>query len=243
MSAPDISAATLEKLAKFDSPTICNVIELFEIQSQTAGYMDGRIKSRFPEMPPMVGFAVTGTFRATAPGLAGYDTMGKQLRTFDEVPGPSVVVWQDLDDPPVAAVFGEVMCSLYSALGSVGLVTSGGGRDLSQVRALNYPVFTGSTIVSHGYPNYVEAGIPVRIGGLVVRTGDLLHGDENGVTSIPLNIASEVADVAEEFIAAEAILIDYAQGDGEKSLDELGQRLKAMSEAQGKLRERVRRTN
>ena len=241
MTSPNISAATLEKLAKYDSPTICNVIELFEVQSQTAGYMDGRIRSCFPEMPPMVGFAVTGTFRGSAPGLGSYDTMAKQLRAFQEVPGPSVVVWQDLDDPPVAAVFGEVMCSLYKAAGSVGLVTSGGGRDLSQVRAINFPVFTGSTIVSHGYPAMVDAGIPVRVGGLIVKTGDLLHGDENGVTSIPLEIAAEVADVADEFMAAESILIDFAQGPGEKSQEELQQRLAAVGEALGKLKARVSR--
>jgi hypothetical protein len=51
------------------------------------------------------------------------------------------MVFQDLDDPPVGATFGEVMCSVYQAYGSVGLVTSGGGRDLLQVEALDvFPV-------------------------------------------------------------------------------------------------------
>ena len=57
----DISPKVLEKLRRFDTPTICNVIELFDVRPYNTGYMDGRIESCFPEMPPMVGFAATAT--------------------------------------------------------------------------------------------------------------------------------------------------------------------------------------
>ena len=53
-----ITAATLDKLRQFDTPTICNVIELFDVIPRNRGYMDGRIKSCFPELPPMVGFCL-----------------------------------------------------------------------------------------------------------------------------------------------------------------------------------------
>ena len=130
-------------------------------------------------------------------------------------------MFQDLDDPPVGATFGEVMCSTYKAFGSVGLITSGGGRDLLQVKALGYPVFSGSTICSHAYCQTLEVGVPVRVGGLTVQTGDLLHGDANGVTSIPLELASEVADVAEEFVAAENHVLEYVKASGAKEVGEL----------------------
>ena len=68
--------------------------------------------------------------------------VSRRLETFQDLPGPVVVVFQDLDDPAVGATFGEVMCSTYRAFGSTGLVTSGGGRDLEQVRAIDFPVFT-----------------------------------------------------------------------------------------------------
>ena len=55
----NITAPVLEKLARYDTPTICNVIELFEVRPNTVGYMDGRIRAAFPEMPPMIGFAAT----------------------------------------------------------------------------------------------------------------------------------------------------------------------------------------
>jgi len=236
-----ITQETLDKLAKFDSPTISNVIELFDVVPRDAGYMDGRIRANFPELPPMVGFATTAAFRSGAPPAGGdaYASFIDQTATFAELPGPAVVVFEDNDDPPVGATFGEVMCSVYRAFGSVGLITSGGGRDLEQVRRLNYPVFTGSTIVSHAYCHILHVGLPVRVGGLVVNTGDLLHGDGNGVTAIPLDIATEVADAADEFVAAEAIIIDYVQGPGEKTIEVLDRKREEFAAAVEKLRTRI----
>ncbi len=233
----------LNRLAQFDTPTICNVIELFDVRPRNQGYMDHRIRCDFPEMPPMVGFASTACFRAGAPAAEGdaYGTLDQQVTTFAELPGPAVVVFQDLDDPPVAATFGEVMCSTYRAFGSVGLINSGGGRDLEQVRALGYSVFTGSTIASHGYCKILDIGRPVRVGGLAVHQGDLLHGDANGVTNIPLDIAAEVAEVADEFVATERIVLDYVQGEGEKKPTELAVRIREMIAASAKLAHRVRR--
>lgn len=223
-----MDSETLKKLAAFDTPTICNVIELFDIRPRNRGFMDARIRSNFPELPVMVGFATTACFRSDAPPTGGdaYGSIEKQLEQFAQLPGPPVVVFEDIDDPPVAAVFGEVMCSTYQAFGSVGLVTNGAGRDLEQVRALRYPVFTGGTICSHGYCHMLHLGLPVRIGGLMVNQGDLLHGDTNGVTNIPPEIAGQVADVAGEFVRAEAIMIDYVKSPGTKSQLEFTRRRK-----------------
>ena len=209
-----VTTETLQKLAQFDTPTICNVIELFDVRPRNTGFMDGRIESNFPEMPPMVGFASTAAFRSGAPPAGGdaYGSFIEQAKSFDRLPGPAVMVFEDLDDPPVGATFGEVMCSTYRAYGSTGLITSGGGRDLLQVRDLDYPVFTGSTICSHAYCQILHIGLPVRVGGLVVTQGDLLHGDANGVTNIPIEIADRVADVAEQFVQTEKIILDYVRG-------------------------------
>jgi 4-hydroxy-4-methyl-2-oxoglutarate aldolase len=243
MESIKVTADTLRKLARYDTPTICNVIELFDIRPRDVGYMDHRIEAAFPDFPPMVGFAATATMRCASPlGQSTYDMLDAQLKLFEQVGGPAVVVFQDLDDPPVAATFGEVMCSTYKAFGAVGIVTSGGGRDLDQVRAIGFPAFTGSTICSHGYSQIIDVGSSVRVGGLVVASGDLLHGDCNGVTNIPLEIATEVADAAEEFVAAEAHILDYVKGSGQKTVTELAVRRKAMGNAIATLRRRVSRT-
>ena len=237
-----VTPETLAKLAKYDTPTICNVIELFDIRPRNRGYMDGRIRADFPELPPMVGFAATASFRSDAPPMGGdaYGSIDKQLEQFASLPGPPVVVFQDLDDPPAAAVFGEVMCSTYKAYGSVGLVTSGAGRDLHQVRDLEYPVFTGSTICSHGYCHMLHLGLPVRIGGLMVMTGDLLHGDANGVTNVPIELAAEIVDVADEFIAAEEIMLRYVKSDGPKDRQTFAALRAEFQDVVAKLQKRVK---
>jgi len=234
---------TLGKLARYDTPTICNVIELFHVRPQNQGYMDARIRSSFPELPPMVGYATTACFRSAAPPMGGdaYGSIEKQLEIFPSLAGPAVVVFEDIDDPPVAAVFGEVMCSTYQAFGAAGLVTNGGGRDLEQVRALRFPVFTGGTICSHGYCHMLHLGLPVRVGGLMVNQGDLLHGDANGVTNIPREIADEVADIAGEFVAAEAIMLDYVKSPVAKHAAEFTARRKEFQAVVARLTERVTR--
>lgn len=238
-----ITQATLDKLAEYDTPTICNLIELFELRDQSRGYMDHRIRCCFPEFPPMVGFAATAAFRSAAPpdGGAVYGSLHEQIDQMAELPGPAVIVIQDLDDPPAAAVFGEVMCSTYRAYGAAGLVTSGAGRDLIQVKSIRFPVFTGSTICSHGYSHLLHVGLPVRVGGLPVRNGELLHGDENGVTNIPTEIACEMADVADEFVGLEKEVIQYMQGDGEKSRARGGELLRELSAAVQQLKRRLSR--
>jgi len=206
----NITPQTLEKLRKFDTPTICNLVEIFEVRPRDAGFMDGRIKACFPEMPPMVGFAATATFRSSGPPLEGdaYASLEVQVERFGELSGPAVVVFQDLDDPTVAATFGEVMCTTYKTFGSVGLITSGAARDLDQVRAIGYPTFTDGAICAHGYCHILQAHVPVHVGGIVIYPDDLIHGDVNGVTTIPREIAVELADIGDAFVAAEAVILD-----------------------------------
>ena len=243
LPAMTTTQAVLDKLAKYDTPTICNVIELFDIRPRNRGYMDARVKCNFPEFPPIVGYACTAAFRSDAPPAGGdaYGSIQTQLEQFSKLPGPAIVVFQDLDDPPAAAVFGEVMCSTYKAFGSAGLVTNGAGRDLEQVRALKYPVFTGSTICSHGYCHMLHLGLPVRVGGLMVNQGELLHADANGVTNIPLDIASEVADIGAEFLAAEDIVMKYVKGPGEKSVAKFNELRKEFQSVVTALTKRVSR--
>ncbi len=198
-------------LAKYDTPTVCNVVELFDLHPRSSGYMNDSIRACFPEMPPMVGYAVTSTFRSFAPPRGGdvYAGLKEQVEAFAELPGPAVVVFQDLDEPTAAATFGEVMCTTYQAFGAAGLITSGAGRDLDQVRDLGFPAFTGGTICAHGYCHTLAVNVPVTVGGICVYPGDLLHGDCNGVTTIPKEIASEVPQACEELMAAEAIIMNY----------------------------------
>ncbi len=207
------SADLIAQLQAYDTPTVCNVIELFDVRPRNQGFMNASIQACFPKMPPMVGFAVTSTFRSLAPPRSGdvYAGLDAQVEKFAELPGPAVVVYQDLDEPTVSATFGEVMCTTYQAFGAVGLITSGAGRDLDQVEAINFPTFTNGTICAHGYCHTPHVNVPVTVGGLCIEPGMLLHGDRNGVTTIPLEIASEVPEACRELMLAEQIVLDYVK--------------------------------
>jgi regulator of RNase E activity RraA len=201
----------LSRLTQFDTPTICNTIELFEVRPRQEGYMDGRIRACFPEMPPIAGYAATVTMRCAFPKRDGdvYSSLDEQVSRFGELPGQPIVVYQDLDDPCVAATFGEIMCSTYQAFGAAGLITSGAARDLDQVRRIGFPAFSNGAICSHGYSHIVDIHRAVRVGGVTIQPGDLLHADANGVTTIPAEIASVIADAAAEYVKAESIVLDY----------------------------------
>ena len=240
----EICPRVLERLRRYDTPTVCNLIELFDVRPRAVGYMDARIRACFPDLPPIVGFAATATFRASGPprGSDVYSSTEEQVERFKDLTGPPVVVFQDLDDPSVAATFGDVMCTIYRAFGAVGLITSGTGRDLDQVRALDFPVFTSGVVCSHGYSHILDIQVPVRVGGLLVRPDDLLHGDRNGITSIPREIAAELVDIADEFVAAEEIVLD-ALREGSSSFAGLRQARTESKSRIDELRARVSRAS
>jgi 4-hydroxy-4-methyl-2-oxoglutarate aldolase len=233
MKITPVSTEDLRLLAQYDTPTICNVIELFEVRPRNVGYMDGRIRACFPEMGPIVGYASTATIRTAFPRVEGsvYGSLDEQVRSFSELPGPAIVVFQDLDDPPVAATFGEIMCATYQGFGAAGLITSGAARDLDQVRRLGFPAFASGVICAHGYSHIVSIHTAVRVGSVAVHPGDLLHADANGVTTIPNEIGSEVAHAAAEYVAAEGVVYAEARKECMRQIGELGKRARSKAVA------------
>ena len=238
-----LTPGTLDALRALDTPTICNVIELFAIQPRHSGYLNARIRANFPEMPAIVGFAATVTCRCSSPPTGagdGYASLDEQVERFAELSGPPIVVMQDLDAPQAAATFGEVMCSTYQRFGAVGLVSSGAGRDLEPVRALRFPVWTAGTIASHGHFHLLQTHVPLQVGGCVIAPDDLLHADANGVAIIPRTIAGEIAAAAPEYLAAEQIVLDALNQEG-LTPAQLGDARRAMAAKIGELSAHLRR--
>jgi 4-hydroxy-4-methyl-2-oxoglutarate aldolase len=212
MSEP-LTAEQLQVLRKFSTPTIANAIETFNVRPRNAGFMDHSIACRFPELGAMVGYAVTAKIRASRPPESGEEIAhSKVWAEFLKTPKPWVVVIEDLDAPnPVGSYWGEVNGATYAALGAVGVVTNGGVRDLPEVRRTGFHFFSAAVLVSHAYVHVVEVGGPVMVGGLTVKPGDLLHGDEHGVTSVPIEIAEKLPDACRAIETAERRLIEYAR--------------------------------
>jgi 4-hydroxy-4-methyl-2-oxoglutarate aldolase len=208
--------ALLRSLARYDSPTLANAIETFEVQPRDIGFADSRVRCMFPELGRMVGFAATATIvarGASPPGWtgAGNDALYRHART---VRAPRVVVVQDLDDPPAhGSLWGEVHATIFGALGCVGCVTDGAVRDLDEARRLGFHFYAAGPAVSHAYVRVETVGEPVEIGGLTVAPGDLLHADQHGVLKIPLEIAAELPAAADRVIETEQTLLRWVRSD------------------------------
>jgi regulator of RNase E activity RraA len=215
MSAIDretLSSEELAALRRYDAPTIANGIETFDIRPWTDGFMSPQIRCVFPEMGVLAGYAVTGKIRASQKGSGSYSRHA-WWEAILAVPAPRVIVLEDLDDPPIGAFWGEVQTNIHKALGCVGTVTNGGVRDLNEVRAAGFQFYAGSIMVSHAYVQLLEFGEPVTVGGLSVKTGDLIHADQHGVQIVPLEIARALPAACENIIAKERTVIDFCQSE------------------------------
>ena len=177
MNVTALPPEVLERLRRYDTPTLANAIETFDVRPRDEGFAGLEIRCMFPELGPMVGYAATATIRAR--GRADVDPDHRPLwELVRSLPEPRVVVMQDLDDPPAHGAFwGEVQANLFRALGCVGAVTDGSVRDLNEVRELGFHFFARGPAVSHAYVRLESVGEPVTVAGLSVGTGDLLHAD------------------------------------------------------------------
>ena len=215
-----VSKQVLEALRGLSTPTVANAIELFNVRPRNEGYMSPEIRCLFPELGVMAGHAVTVRFAAEQPATRP-GSRYESWKYILETPEPRVLVLQDMDQPPgVGAFIGEVMATIHQRLGCVGAVTNGCVRDLDEVRALGFHFFAAGVCVSHAYVHLVDFGAPVKIGGLVVRTGDLIHADKHGVLAVPTEIAREVPEAAAKVAEREQRLISHCKSP-EFSLEEL----------------------
>lgn len=211
-----LTTEQIAELARFNTPTISNAIELFNVRRRDHGSLPHSIRCLLPDLPPMVGYAVTSVTTATPPPDGGPtpDHLPGYLRYVASVPGPKVAVGQDVDDPAgLGAQFGEVTAAIHKQLGCVGHVTSGCPRDLDEVGALGFSLFGLNPCVSHAYVRLVDFGKPIAIAGVMVRPGDLLHGDKHGVCIIPQEVADRLADACRKIEAIEKPAIEYARRD------------------------------
>ena len=206
----------LHALKKISSPSVANAIETFKLRSRSEGSMSSEIRALFPELGPLVGYAVTAPIRAEPEPLEGH--RASVFGWWDyvlSIPAPRVAVVHDLDDPRgQGAQWGEVQANIHKALGCVGVVTDGSVRDLDEVRALGFQFAAAHVSVSHAWVHMVDFGLPVKVGGLWVKPGDLLHFDQHGVVSIPHEIAAQIPDAVAKVEAVERKIIQVCQAPG-----------------------------
>jgi regulator of RNase E activity RraA len=210
MNATRIPANQLAALREISSPTVANAIETLAIRDRATGYLGGSVRCQFPELGTMVGRAVTASVRDT-PGVShGGVGLIELFEAVRDMPSPSVIVLADASGQPSRLAFaGEVMVTVAQRLGAIAMVTDGALRDVPEARALQFHYFMRYAVVSHAWFDVVDVGTPVTIDGQLIRTGDILHGDVNGITTIPDNAVADVITAAEQITENEKQLISY----------------------------------
>jgi regulator of RNase E activity RraA len=130
----------------------------------------------------------------------------------EKSPKPAVVVLQEIGGyGDYATHCGEVMATFFTRLGAVGLVSDCGVRDLPEVRALRFHYFARGAVASHANFRIVRPGVPVQVCGLVVRPGDILHGDENGLLSVPAGVENRLPGAVDAIRMKERKVMEFVR--------------------------------
>jgi 4-hydroxy-4-methyl-2-oxoglutarate aldolase len=217
MTSNPLEPVALEKLRHLDSCSVANAIETFGVRLRNTGFADSRVHCIFEDLPPLVGYAATVHVRTSDPPMEG-DSYYYRLDWLEHVlsvPPPRILVVQDMDrQPGLGSFIGDVHANILRALGCIGVVTNGAVRNIEAARALKFQMFAGNVSVSHAFAHVFDFGGLVEIAHMLVRPGDLLHGDRHGVQTVPLEIAQNIPDVAQKMVEEEREIIELCQSDG-----------------------------
>ncbi len=195
-----LTHSELLELRRWNTPTVYNGWEqITRHDSGKDGFNLEETADFMPQMGPMVGYAVT---MVCQPGDSEHpkrnpDGWNQYRRYIASVPGPKIVVVQDLDKPRVlGSVWGEVTANVHAALGCVGTITDGGIRDLDEMAYAGFKVLARRLCVGHAHPWPVQWGLPVEAFGRRVEPGHLIHADKHGFLVIPPEDEAEVLEAA-----------------------------------------------
>jgi len=210
----------IEYLKSVDTPTLSNGIELLKRRPNHEGFTPLEIRCLFPEMGRMCGYAVTAQVETvTRTGSFDFEGFLELYKQVEAAPKPAVIVLQEIGGyGSYAAHCGEVMATFFTRLGAVGLVSDCGVRDLPEVRRLGFQYFARGSVASHAHFRVVRSGLPVQILGMPVVPGDLVHGDENGVITVPSGLENELAAAVEDVRTRERRIMEFVRG-GDFSID------------------------
>jgi 4-hydroxy-4-methyl-2-oxoglutarate aldolase len=201
-------------IRQIDGATISNAIETRGVRLRNEGFADGTIRCLFDDLPPVVGYAATARIRCSAPPPVGhsYDDRTDWWTYILSVPTPRIVVVEDVDDRPgLGAFIGHVHANILHALECVAYATNGSVRDLPTVRRLGFQLFAKSICISHAFVHLLDFAQPVVIGGLCVKSGDMVYGDGHGLLTIPPAVLGDIPVIAARMQKQEQRVVELCQ--------------------------------
>jgi len=203
-------------LKTVDTGTVSNAIELLELRPRAEGYASLDLKCLFPEFGPMCGYAVTAQVETVTLGTPKTeDAFVELFEAVERSPKPAVVVMQEIGGERDRATHaGEVMATIFTRLGAIGLVSDCGVRDLAAVRRMGFHYFARGAVASHASYRIVRTGVPVEMTGVTIRTGDMLHADENGLVTVPESGRDRLPALVGQILSKELALLDFVRDSG-----------------------------
>ncbi len=198
----------LEALRRWDTPTICNGLEITSPERRAIGFTTHPMTAADPKLPPIVGLARTGTLRARERPRG---PVADRLDWYDYVAAadlPTVVVLQDLDEPPgFGAFWGEVHSAVHKALGAEGCVTDGSFRDVDML-VHGFQILGGRIGPSHAHVHVVGFGEPVDVFGMACAHDDVVHADFHGAVVIPADAVRRLPAAIDLVSRRERVILD-----------------------------------
>lgn len=205
----------IEYLKSIDSPTLINAIELLKVRPRERGFTPLGVRCLFPELGVMCGYAVTAQVEtATQMEPFRIENFIELYRMVEKAPKPAVIALQEIGGfGDYAAHAGEVMSTFFTRLGAVGLLSDCGVRDLPEVRRMGFRYFARGSVASHANFRIARCGVPVQICGMVVNPGDMIHGDENGVITVPPVDIAALREAVDTIRRKEKTVMDFVRGE------------------------------
>ncbi len=209
-----------EILARYEqlyTGAISDVLREFALLDQA---LPGHLKPLRPERT-VAGLAFTVK---SAPNVKITGEMTFRTQMLTELKGDTLVVWDTSGDER-ATLWGGVMTATAVGLGVKGAIIDGGIRDTHQILEKDFPVF-----YKHRIPNgslgrclITHYQIPIKIGDAVIRPGDVVVGDIDGVVVVPRDLAMDVLLRAEEMKSNEKKIFSWvAEGQTIHQISEKG---------------------
>lgn len=208
----------IQSLSKYDTPTICNAIEVAEGKRGFDRYTRGTFQAAMNGAKAMVGFARTAKIAGKIPSTESPEVIkARRLDYFRYMAAgsrPAICVTEDIDGPDyVSAWWGEVHTVVHNGLNMSGAITNGVMRDLDDHQK-GFPVIAGSIGPSHAFVRVEELDCPVEIYGLAITPGDLIHADQHGALIIPTEVLPALQDAIDKLLSTEQIIIGPAKEEG-----------------------------
>ncbi len=201
------------ELSEYDTPTICNALELISDEYRLSGYgKPGLVLRNQDPGKVIIGFALTA--RISAAGPASKEQAALKHRLYKEAAAseyPTVICMEDIDRPHLGSFWGEMQASIFRSLGSAGAIVEGGVRDLPAADTTGFGFFSTEVVVSHAYVHIEELGVPVTIRGQVISKGDIIHADRHGFVIIPASAIERLPFACKGLAKAESHIINNCQ--------------------------------